>query len=93
MKGNLKIFLYSLHGIVSRPLVLRSLEQDVYIVMHQTQPVYYSLVHTMLGMPMAPAEFAVNVKTFPLINLIWLGVILMSAGILFPLFRKHGAGI
>ncbi len=91
LKGDLKILLYTLHGIVSRPIVLRSLERDVYLVLHQTEGVYTSLVHTMIGMPMPPLEFAVSVMTFPLLNLIWLGVVLMSLGIILPIFgaRKY----
>jgi hypothetical protein len=91
LKGDLKILLYTLHGIVSRPIVLRSLERDVYLVLHQTEGVYTSLVHTMIGMPMPPLEFAVSVMTFPLLNLIWLGVVLMSIGIILPLFGTHGS--
>jgi cytochrome c-type biogenesis protein CcmF len=89
LKGDLKILLYTLHGIVSRPIVLRSLERDVYLVLHQTEGIYTSLVHIMIGMPMPPLEFAVNVMTFPLLNLIWLGVVLMSLGIILPIFGTH----
>jgi cytochrome c biogenesis factor len=36
---------------------------------------------------MPPTSFVVNVKTFPLMNVIWLGVVLMSIGIIYPLFK------
>jgi cytochrome c biogenesis factor len=91
LTGELDILLYTLHGVVSRPLILRSHDMDVYIVLHQTEDVYYSLVHVMLGMPMPPTSFVVNVKTFPLMNLIWFGVVLMSVGIVFPLLRVRRA--
>ncbi len=91
LTGQLDILLYTIHGVVSRPLILRSLDTDVYIVLHQTEDVYYSLVHVMLGMPMPPTSFIVNVKAFPLMNLIWLGVVLMSVGIVFPLLRVRRA--
>jgi cytochrome c-type biogenesis protein CcmF len=84
--GELNILLYTIHGVVSRPLILRSLDTDVYVVLHQTQDAYVSLVHVMLGIPMPLTSFVVNVKTFPLMNVIWLGVALMSVGILYPLF-------
>ncbi len=93
MRGNLKILLYTIHGIVSRPLVLRSLGQDAYLVLHQTQQVYLSLVHSMMGMQMPPMEFAVNIKTFPMLNVIWLGVILMCLGIILPILGPHKSGI
>ena len=85
--GELDILLYTIHGVVSRPLILRTLDTDVYVVLHQTEDVYFSLVHVMLGMPMPPTSFVVNVKTFPLMNIIWLGVALMSIGIIFPLYK------
>ncbi len=87
LNGELNILLYTIHGVVSRPLILRSLDMDVYVVLHQTDDVYYSLVHVMLGLPMPPTSFVVNVKTFPLMNVIWLGVALMSIGIIYPLFK------
>ena len=87
LTGELNILLYTIHGVVSRPLILRSLDMDVYVVLHQTEDVYYSLVHVMLGLPMPPTSFVVNVKTFPLMNVIWLGVALMSIGIIYPLFK------
>ena len=86
LSGVLKIYLYTIHGIVSKPLVLRSLDSDFYIVLQQTEDVYHSLLHTLIGMPDTPSEFVVSVSTYPLMNLIWLGVILMCVGILFPLF-------
>jgi cytochrome c-type biogenesis protein CcmF len=87
LSGVLRIYLYNIHGIVSKPLVLRSLDTDFYLIIQQTENVYYSLVHTMIGMPDAPSEFVVSVSTHPLMNVIWLGVVLMSVGILFPLFK------
>jgi cytochrome c-type biogenesis protein CcmF len=87
LSGRLKIFLYTIHGIVSRPLVLRSLSQDYYLVLQQSEEVYFSLVHTMAGMPVAPLEFTVSIRVFPLMNIIWLGVFLMCCGILIPFFK------
>jgi cytochrome c-type biogenesis protein CcmF len=87
LSGVMRIYLYTIHGIVSKPLVLRNLDSDVYLVLQQTEDVYFSLVHTMIGMPTAPSEFVVSVTTFPLMSIIWLGVVLMCVGILFPLFK------
>lgn len=86
LKGDLKILLYTLHGIVSRPMVLRGVEKDVYLVLYQTEGVYTSLVHIMFGMPIPPLEFTVGVMIFPLLNLMWLGVALMCLGIILPIF-------
>jgi cytochrome c-type biogenesis protein CcmF len=87
LSGVMRIYLYTIHGIVSKPLVLRSLDTDFYLILQQTEEVYYSLIHTMIGMPTTPSEFVVSVTTYPLMNIIWLGVVLMCIGILFPLFK------
>jgi cytochrome c-type biogenesis protein CcmF len=85
--GNMKIFLYTVYGMVSRPLVLRSLKNDAYLVFQQTQAVYSALDHTLRGISISPSEFAVSVILFPLMNLIWLGTILMSIGIIIPILK------
>jgi cytochrome c-type biogenesis protein CcmF len=87
LSGVMRIYLYTIHGIVSKPLVLRSLDSDFYLVLQQTEDVYFSLVHTMIGMATVPSEFVVSVTIFPLMNIIWLGVMLMCVGILFTLFK------
>lgn len=89
LKGDLKIMLYTIYGVVSKPLILRGLEQDLYLTIHQTEGVYYSLVHSMMGITMPPLDFVVSVKSFPLLNLIWLGVVFMSLGITLPLLGAH----
>jgi cytochrome c-type biogenesis protein CcmF len=91
LSGVMRIYLYTIHGIVSKPLVLRSLDSDFYLVLQQTEDVYFSLVHTMIGMSTAPSEFVVSVTTVPLMNIIWLGVVLMCVGILFPLLTVRRA--
>jgi cytochrome c-type biogenesis protein CcmF len=85
--GEVTIFYYSLHGIVSRPTVIRSLGYDVYLVLHQSQSVYMSLGHILTGAPMAPPEFVISVMHFPLMNLIWAGTLLMCVGIVIPILN------
>ena len=83
---NVYILLYTLNGVVSRPTVIRSAGQDFYLVLHQSQKVYSSLQHILGGMAVAPDEFVISVTAFPLMNLIWLGVVLMCVGIMYPIF-------
>jgi cytochrome c-type biogenesis protein CcmF len=83
---NVYILLYTLSGVVSRPTVIRSAGQDVYLVLHQSQTVYTSLQHILGGMTVTPNEFVMSVTIFPLMNLIWLGVVLLCIGIIYPLF-------
>jgi len=79
------IMLYTLHGIVSRPTVIRTAGYDVYLVLHQSQTVYRSLSHILSGIPFAPPEFVISVSRFPLMNLLWAGTLLMCIGIIVPM--------
>jgi cytochrome c-type biogenesis protein CcmF len=79
------IMLYTLHGIVSRPTVIRTTGYDVYLVLHQSQTVYRSLSHILSGIPFAPPEFVISVSRFPLMNLLWVGTLLMCVGIIVPI--------
>jgi cytochrome c-type biogenesis protein CcmF len=86
-KGDVYIMLYSQHGIVSRPTVIRSLGSEVYIVLHQSQMVYHALTHQLQGIPFIPNEFVISVIYIPFMNLIWLGTLLMCIGIIFPITK------
>jgi len=85
ISANAKIMLYSAHGIVARPTVLRSLGWDVYIVLHQSQNVYRSLAHGLDGVTFTPNDFVVSVIYFPLMNLIWIGTLMLCIGVLYPI--------
>ncbi len=82
------IMLYTLHGVVSRPTVVRTVGYDVYLVLHQSQTVYRSLSHILMGIPFAPSEFVMSVSMFPLMNLLWLGALLMCIGVIIPITKK-----
>lgn len=84
LTGVVDIYLFTIYGIVSRPLVLRNLRNDVYIVLQQTKSIYSAMDHTLRGIPIVPTEFAVSVLVFPLMNLIWVGSLFMSIGIIIP---------
>jgi cytochrome c-type biogenesis protein CcmF len=83
------ILLYSLHGIVSRPTVVRAPGYDVYLVLHQSSSVYRALSHQLQGIPFTPTEFVVSVLYFPLMNLIWLGTIVMCIGVIYPITKMR----
>ena len=85
ISADAKILLYSSQGIVSRPTVLRSLGWDVYIVLHQSSNVYRSLAHGLDGSPFAPADFVVSIIYFPLMNLVWIGTLIICIGVLYPI--------
>ncbi len=85
ISADAKSLLYSAHGIVSRPVVLRSLGWDVYIVLHQSQNVYRSLAHGLEGIPFTPSDFVVSIIYFPLMNLIWIGTLLICIGVIYPI--------
>ena len=83
------IMLYSAHGIVSRPTVIRAPGYDVYLVLHQSMIVYRSMVHQLQGIDLIPNEFVLSVIYFPMMNLIWLGTLIMCIGILYPITKMR----
>ncbi|MBT5641998.1 cytochrome c biogenesis protein CcsA [Candidatus Bathyarchaeota archaeon] len=85
ISADAKILLYSAHGIVARPTVLRSLGWDVYIVIHQSQNVYRALAHGLDGVEYIPVEFVVSIIYFPWMNLIWIGTLIICIGVLYPI--------
>jgi len=81
------IMLYSAHGIVSRPTVIRAPGYDVYLVLHQSMIVYRSMIHQLQGINLIPNEFVLSVIYFPMMNLIWLGTLIMCIGVLYPITK------
>lgn len=86
---NVEILLYSAHGIVSRPTVVKTTGYDVYLVLHQSTSVYRALSHQLQGIPFTPDEFVLSVIYFPLMNLIWLGTLIMCIGVLYPITKMR----
>jgi cytochrome c-type biogenesis protein CcmF len=89
MTKDVYIMLYAAHGIVSRPTVVRAPGYDVYLVLHQSQTVYRALSHQLQGIPFTPDEFVISVIYFPLMNLIWLGTLIMCIGVLYPITKMR----
>ena len=87
--GDVTILLYTLHGLVSRPTIIRAPGYDVYIVLHQSTSVYRALSHQLQGIPFTPSDFVVSVIYFPMMNLIWFGTLLMCIGILYPITKMR----
>jgi cytochrome c biogenesis factor len=87
--GDIYIMLYSQHGIVSKPTVIRNLGSEVYLVLHQSQTVYRALAHQLQNIPFIPDEFVVSIIYIPFMNLIWLGTLSMCFGVLYPITKMR----
>ncbi len=83
------IMLYSAHGMVSRPTVIRAPGYDVYLVLHPSTIVYRALAHQLQGIDYIPNEFVISVIYFPLMNLIWLGTLFLCIGIIYPITKMR----
>ena len=83
------ILLYSAHGMVSRPTIIRAPGYDVYLVLHPSTTVYRALAHQLEGIDYIPNEFVISVIYFPLMNLIWLGTLIMCIGIFYPITKMR----
>jgi cytochrome c biogenesis factor len=67
-------------GIVIEPTIVRTIGEDIYVHLEQTDELTYSLITAASGNFSAPEIFTLTVKTFPLINLVWGGCFLLGAG-------------
>jgi cytochrome c-type biogenesis protein CcmF len=74
--------LYTNYGPMAVPLVIHTLQGDIYLHLDVTDPVYNSLLQALMGIgSSAPLEVSLTVSTVPLVYLLWIGVILMCVGI------------
>ncbi|MFC1505870.1 cytochrome c biogenesis protein CcsA [Thermoproteota archaeon] len=81
--GQLWTSLYTLYGLASRPLIFRSIQEDIYITVGFTESLYQNLILklTESGDPNLD-QLMIQVKVIPFVNLIWIGVSLLSLGII-----------
>ncbi|UCG44942.1 MAG: hypothetical protein JSV58_06040, partial [Candidatus Bathyarchaeota archaeon] len=79
------IRLYTIHGVVSTPLIISTWTGDIYIHMHHTASMYNALVQALLDTTNPPEDLLVTVEIIPLTNLVWLGAALMSFGVATPI--------
>jgi cytochrome c-type biogenesis protein CcmF len=80
-QGVLWLHLYTAFGLVSKPLIIPTLEGDLYIHLHQTNSTYYSLVHALLGTGIIPNDAVITIERIPYVYLVWTGVAIMSFGV------------
>ncbi|MCW4012148.1 MAG: cytochrome c biogenesis protein CcsA, partial [Candidatus Bathyarchaeota archaeon] len=86
---DVSIMIYSAHGVLSRPTIIRAPGYDVYLVLHPSTIVYRALSHQLSGAEYLPEEFVISVIYFPLMNLIWLGTLIMCIGIFYPITKMR----
>jgi len=79
-KSEIWMFYYPNYGIVSKPLIISTPAEDVYIFMQYTNSTYEALFNAMFGSREPPENFIIRVKRIPLVSLIWTGVVAMSVG-------------
>jgi len=81
--GQLWTGLYTLYGLTSRPLIFRSIQEDIYITVGFTESLYQNLIMklTESGDPNL-SQLMIQVKIIPFVNLIWIGVSILSIGII-----------
>ncbi|UYZ39942.1 MAG: cytochrome c biogenesis protein CcsA [Candidatus Methanospirare jalkutatii] len=79
-KSEIWMFYYPNYGIVSKPLIISTPTEDVYIFMQYTNSTYEALFNAMFGSREPPENFIIRVKRIPLVSLIWAGVVAMSVG-------------
>jgi cytochrome c-type biogenesis protein CcmF len=78
--GSLWLYFYTNHGLVSKPAVISTPTEDIYLYMQYTASTYNSLLSALRGQKVQPGDFILRVKRVPLIWLIWIGIVLLSIG-------------
>jgi len=86
--GALWINLFTIHGIVSTPLIITTWTGDIYVHMHETASIYNSLVQALTDTTVLPEDLMVTVEIIPMVHLVWAGVTLLSIGIGIPLIKE-----
>ena len=79
-KGALWMYHYANHGVVSEPLIISTPTGDIYASMHPTVSSHNASFYAIMGLEVQPEDFSIAVKKIPLIWLIWLGIVLMTIG-------------
>lgn len=87
-RGAFWIYLYTAHGIVSKPLIIPTLEGDIYAHLYHTNSTYNALVHALMDMKVAPKDLIITVEKIPLVHLVWIGVAMLSIGMGTSLVRE-----
>lgn len=82
------IRLYTLYGIVSKPLIITTQTGDIYVHMSHTESMYDSLVQALMGTPVLPEDLIVTVEIIPMVYLVWTGIALLSIGVSIPLIKE-----
>ncbi|MFB3889835.1 MAG: cytochrome c biogenesis protein CcsA [Candidatus Bathyarchaeia archaeon] len=74
--------LYTNYGPVTKPLILHSLQEDIYVHLDVTYDLYSSLMQALAGMGVAsfPQALSVTVESVPMVSLLWAGVAIICVG-------------
>jgi cytochrome c biogenesis factor len=78
------VHLYAAYGVVSTPTIIRTLTQDIYLHIMYNESLSSSLADALFNRKEPPNSFNISVTTMPLIGLVWMGVALLSIGMVIP---------
>jgi cytochrome c biogenesis factor len=75
------VFLYTNYGPISKPLILHTMQGDIYVHIDVTDAVYSSLLQSLSDFGTIPSEVSITISIIPMIYLLWIGVTIMCVGI------------
>ncbi|MCW3136172.1 MAG: cytochrome c biogenesis protein CcsA [Canidatus Methanoxibalbensis ujae] len=88
-KDTLWMRYYPNYELLTRPLIISEPARDIYVSMKYTDTLYDTLRNAMMfGEASPPSHIVINVKVVPLVSLIWVGVIMMSAGMIIVVLSR-----
>ncbi|MHC1635277.1 MAG: cytochrome c biogenesis protein CcsA [Candidatus Methanospirareceae archaeon] len=87
--GNLRMYYYPNHGIVSKPLIISTPKEDIYMYIEQTPSSFNSLYLALMGKRIQPVDFKISVRIIPLVSFVWVGIILLTLGAIILIMEKE----
>ena len=72
--------LYPAYGIFSKPTIIRTATEDIYLHIEETDSISNCLTTSLFNQSSPPEDFDLTVETFPFINILWIGVGAMAVG-------------
>jgi cytochrome c-type biogenesis protein CcmF len=74
------LYYYTNYGVVSKPLLISTPQEDLYVYLQHTDSSYNSLRFALMEERIPPENVILQVKRNPLISFVWAGIVVLGLG-------------
>jgi cytochrome c-type biogenesis protein CcmF len=74
------MYYYTNYGVVSKPLLISTPQEDLYVYLQHTDSSYNTLRFALMGERIQPENVILQVKRNPLISFVWAGIVVLGLG-------------